>query len=73
MEEKELTFEESLAKLEELVSKLENRDIPLDDAISKFNEAMILVNNCDEKLKDAHESIAKIIKDNKEIDFNIEE
>ena len=73
MEEKELTFEESLAQLEDLVSKLERGDIPLDDAISKFNEAMVLVKNCDEKLKDAQESIAKIVKENKEIDFNIEE
>ena len=69
----ELTFEESLAKLEEIVNKLENGDVPLDDAIDEFNKAMKLVKSCNEKLTAAEESIAKIVKENGEIaDFNPE-
>ena len=63
----ELSFEESLEKLEEIVNKLENGDVPLDDAIEEFKKAMDLVKVCNDKLNDAEESIAKIVKDNGEL------
>lgn len=59
--EKELNFEENLEKLEELVKDLENGNIPLDDAIEKYKEAMKLAKVCDEKLKNAEEAITKIV------------
>ena len=66
-----LSFEESLEKLEEIVNKLENGDVPLDDAIDEFNKAMQLVKICNEKLTAAEDSIAKIVQDNGDIvDFN---
>ncbi len=66
-----LSFEESLEKLEEIVNKLENGDVPLDDAIDEFSNAMKLVKVCNDKLTAAEESIAKIVKENGEIvDFN---
>lgn len=66
-----LSFEESLEKLEQIVNKLESGDVPLDDAIDEFNNAMQLVKICNEKLSSAEESIAKIVNDNGElIDFN---
>lgn len=69
-----LSFEESLEKLEEIVNKLENGDVPLDDAIEEFNNAMQLVNVCNKKLSAAKESIAKIVKENGEIvNFEINE
>ena len=69
-----LSFEESLEQLEEIVSKLEKGDVPLDEAIDEFNNAMQLVKVCEEKLNNAEESIAKIVEDNGDlIDFNISE
>ena len=69
-----LSFEESLEKLEEIVGKLENGDVPLDDAIDEFNNAMQLVKICENKLSKAEESIAKIVQDNGQIEeFNINE
>ncbi|MBQ2227259.1 MAG: exodeoxyribonuclease VII small subunit [Methanobrevibacter sp.] len=68
-----LSFEESLEKLEEIVNKLETGDVPLDDAIDEFKKAMDLVKICDEKLKTAEKSIAKIVENNGEIsEFNPE-
>ena len=68
-----LSFEESLEKLEEIVNKLESGDVPLDDAIDEFNNAMQLVKVCENKLSAAEESIAKIVQDNGDIvDFNPE-
>ncbi|MBQ6351172.1 MAG: exodeoxyribonuclease VII small subunit [Methanobrevibacter sp.] len=67
----ELNFEESLEKLEEIVNKLETGDVPLDDAIDEFTKAMDLVKICNTKLNNAEEAIAKIVKDNGELEnFN---
>lgn len=73
-EEKELSFEEALESLEEIVKKLETGEVPLDDAITEFNKAMVLSKACDDKLKSAEEAITKLVKDNNEIvDFQVEE
>ncbi len=70
----ENSFEENLKELEEIVLKLENGEVPLDEAINEFHKAMVLVKSCDDKLNDAKDSIAKLVKDNENIiDFNVEE
>lgn len=72
--EKELSFEESLTQLEEIVKKLESGDVPLDDAIKEFNKAMTLAKSCDDKLKTAEEAITKIVNSDGSLsDFNVEE
>ena len=72
--EKELNFEESLKELELILKDLENGNVPLDDAINKFNEAMKLANACNKKLKNAEESINKVLNKKGELeDFTIEE
>ena len=69
-----LSFEESLKKLEEIVNRLESGDVPLDDAIDEFNNAMQLVKICENKLSAAEESIAKIVHDNGQVeDFDVNE
>lgn len=71
--EKELSFEEALFALEKIVKDLESGNIPLDDAIAKFNEAMILAKSCNEKLDKANESVNKILnKDGTLEDFKVE-
>lgn len=73
-EKKEKTFEESLVKLEEIVKSLEGGQVPLDDAISKFTEAMELSKLCNERLKNAEENINKILKENGKLEeFKIED
>lgn len=70
----ELTFEESLTKLETIVKDLEEGKVALDDAINKFKEAMDLSKTCNEKLKNAEGNINKILKENGKLEeFNIEE
>lgn len=70
--EKENNFEESLKELEVIVKNLESGDIPLDNAISEFTKAMNLVKKCDDKLKNAEESLNKIVtEDNKLENFTI--
>ena len=62
--EKEMTFEENLNKLETIVKDLESGNVPLDDAINKFTEAMNIAKTCDEKLKIAEENVNKILNEN---------
>ena len=72
--EKELSFEENLEKLEEIVKKLERGDVPLDNAIKEFTEAIKLSKLCDEKLKNAEEAITKLVdKGGKIVDFDLED
>ncbi len=73
-EKKVPSFEENLEKLESIVKKLETGEVPLDEAIDNFNEAMELAKTCDEKLKNAEEAITKLVKDNGDVvDFKVEE
>lgn len=72
--ENELSFEEALANLEEIVKKLETGEVPLDDAISEFNKAMKLAKTCDDKLKNAEDAITKLVSDDGSVkDFKVEE
>ena len=73
-EKKVPSFEENLEKLGSIVKKLETGEVPLDEAIDNFNEAMKLAKTCDEKLKNAEEAITKLVKDNGDVvDFKVEE
>ena len=69
----EKTFEENMAELQSIVEKLENGDTNLDDAIEEFQRAMDLIKSCDSKLKEAENTITKIVDENSDvIDFNNE-
>lgn len=73
-EKKEASFEENLEKLESIVKKLESGEVPLDDAIKEFTEAMNLAKTCDEKLKNAEEAITKLVNfDGSLEEFKVEE
>lgn len=63
----ENTFEENMEELKSIVEKLENGDINLDDAIVEFEKAMTLIKECDVKLKEAEDTISKIVDKNKNI------
>ena len=46
-----MTYEEAFAKLEEIVAKLSNKDLGLEEATKLFEEALPLTKLCYEKLK----------------------
>ncbi|CAG9613952.1 Exodeoxyribonuclease 7 small subunit [Bacillus rhizoplanae] len=62
-----VSFEEAIAKLEQIVSKLEQGDVPLEEAISYFKEGMELSKLCDDKLKDVQDQMAVILGENGEL------
>ena len=71
---KENTFEENLKNLEFLVKELETGNVPLEDAIKKYTEAMELAKNCSDKLNEATASVNNILSSDGELkDFEVKE
>lgn len=60
MADKIMSFEDRLKKLESLVSALDS-DIPLDQAISKYEEGTMLAKACQKDLAEAEKKIMKIV------------
>ena len=56
-----------------MVNELEKGDVDLDDAIEKYTKAMHLAKECSKKLKEAEENVNKILTENGEEDFVINE
>ena len=50
---KTIAFEDALAKLEEVVRKLEGGDVSLDDSLKMFEDGTKLVRLCESKLNEA--------------------
>ena len=74
MAEKEKSFESMLNDLEKIVKELESGNVDLDEAISKYTEAMKMAKVCNEKLTSATEKVNKILAENGKLeDFEIEE
>lgn len=58
---KEKTFESSLLSLEEIIRELEKGEVPLDDMIKKYEEAMKHVKFCEESLANATKTVNNIL------------
>ena len=74
MENKKMTFENALLKLETIIKELENGNIELDKMVDKYKEATELLDFCDNKLKNATKTVNKVLNANGEFEeFVIEE
>ncbi|MBO8137289.1 MAG: exodeoxyribonuclease VII small subunit [Desulfotomaculum sp.] len=63
MPEKNIKFEEALARLEEVVKQLEDGELPLDQALELFAEGIKMAKLCNEKLENAEKSISTLLED----------
>ncbi len=59
---KSINLEKSLADLETLVEELESGDLPLDQAMKKFEEGIKLTRGCQVTLKDAEQKVEILLK-----------
>jgi exodeoxyribonuclease VII small subunit len=50
-------FEELLARLEQIVSDMENAELPLEKLLSSYEEGMRLVKACGNRLVDAEQKV----------------
>jgi len=58
-----LSFEKALAELEDIVRKLEEGQVALEDSIALYERGAALKAHCEAKLKSAQERIDKIVVD----------
>ncbi|MFQ5566383.1 MAG: exodeoxyribonuclease VII small subunit [Paracoccaceae bacterium] len=57
----EMTFEEALAALEQVVSQLEGGQVPLEQSIAHYERGDALKKHCDAKLGEAELKVEKIV------------
>ena len=57
-----MKFEECLQRLEQIVGELERGDIPLDRALSLFEEGVKLSNSCRKELESAEGKVEILLK-----------
>ncbi|AZB43527.1 exodeoxyribonuclease VII small subunit [Bacillus sp. FJAT-42376] len=70
----ELSFEEAMEQLEEIVGKLEEGDVPLEKAISFFQDGMKLSKLCHDKLQKVEKQMDYILREGGELEpFEIQE
>lgn len=71
---KEMKFEESMQKLEEIAKELESGELDLDTSMSKFEEGMKLSKKCNEILENAEKKITILLqKEGELVEENFEQ
>ena len=61
MNEKSMTFEQSMQRLEQIVRTMERGDAPLEESLKLFQEGTELVRNCNQLLENAQLQVKKIM------------
>ncbi|MBE9639048.1 exodeoxyribonuclease VII small subunit [Salipiger mangrovisoli] len=59
----EMSFEQAMAELEQVVTQLERGEVPLEESISLYQRGSELRKHCETKLKAAEEKVAAITLD----------
>lgn len=61
------SFEQSLADLENLVTKMETGDLSLDESLSAFEEGVKLTRQCQKMLEEAEQKVQILTENNGEL------
>ncbi len=61
MNQSNKTFEESMARLEQIVRAMERGDVPLEESLKLFQEGTDLVRSCQKLLDEAQLQVKKIM------------
>ncbi len=65
--DKEKTFDEAMKDLEGIVQKLEQGDVPLEEALDQFQEGISLSRYCKRIIEDAEKTVTRMVnEDNSE-------
>jgi len=63
MNQNNKTFEENMARLEQIVRAMERGDVPLEESLELFKEGTALVAGCGKLLDEAELQVKKIMTD----------
>lgn len=67
-ENQEQSFEEAMKQLEQIVEKLEEGDVPLEEAISIYKQGMDLSRLCHSKLKSVEDQLTEILNEDGQLE-----
>ena len=69
----EVPFEEALRQLEAIVSRLETGDLPLEEALSVFEEGVRLTKLCSQRLNEAERRVNILVRSGESVSGELEE
>ncbi|WP_405242613.1 exodeoxyribonuclease VII small subunit [Lentisalinibacter salinarum] len=60
--DKDINLEQALGELESLVEEMETGDLPLEEAMKKFERGITLTRQCQTALRDAEQKVEVLLK-----------
>lgn len=60
-DQQDLSFEQALARLEQIVEELDSGELPLDETLARFEEGMALKRFCAERLSQAEAKVEEYV------------
>ncbi|WP_010665370.1 exodeoxyribonuclease VII small subunit [Marinilabilia salmonicolor] len=66
MAQKKLTYNQALSEIEEILEKMENEELDVDELSEKVKRVSELVRFCRNKLKNTEEEVEKVLKEMEE-------
>lgn len=62
---KDHVFENSYLRLEEILEQMNSKKVSLKESVALYEEAICLINSCNEDLKEAEQTVEKLSKNRK--------
>lgn len=63
MATKKVSYSEAIAEIEEILEKIENEELDVDELAEKVKRVSVLLKICKEKLTKTNEQVEQILKD----------
>jgi exodeoxyribonuclease VII small subunit len=63
MATKKISYSEAIAEIEEILEKIENEELDVDELAEKVKRVSVLLKICKEKLTKTNEQVEQILKD----------
>ncbi|MEE4197598.1 MAG: exodeoxyribonuclease VII small subunit [Bacteroidales bacterium] len=63
MAHKELSYNEAINEIEDILSKIENEELDVDELSSKVKRVSVLIKKCKKKLTETEDQVQKILED----------
>ena len=63
MQNKKMTYEQAIDRLEQLAQQMEQGEVPIDEMVTRLREAQTLIKQCRQQLTKADEQVRQILDD----------
>ena len=61
MQNKKMTYEQAIDRLEQLAQQMEKGEVPIDEMVTRLREAQTLIKQCRQQLTKADEQVRQIL------------